>query len=120
VMKSKSILCISLLVSFLLTTNNASADNNSVPTAIPKIEMQTPYAKVRQTMLEYGWKPYHSINALPCDASDARCQGRPEMQACSDVDLGQCSWLWKKNGHIVLIKTQDDDLFSGASRFYGR
>jgi hypothetical protein len=119
-MKSKSNLYISLIVCFLLATNNTFADADSTATGIPKIEMQTPYAKVREVMLQHGWKPYHGANALPCDSTDARCQGRPEMQACSDVGLGQCSWLWKKNGHIVLIKTQDDDLFSGASRFYGR
>jgi hypothetical protein len=87
---------------------------------VPAIKTETPYGKVREIMLEHGWRPYHGANALPCAPEDERCKGRPEMQVCSDVGLGQCSWLWKKNGKIVVIKTQDDDLFYGVTRYYGR
>jgi len=86
---------------------------------VPAIKAETPYGKVREIMLEHGWSPYHGANALPCASEDERCKGRPEMQVCSDVGLGQCSWLWKKGGKIVLIKTQDDDLFYGVTRYYG-
>ncbi len=85
---------------------------------VPSIKMDTPYGKVREIMFEHGWSPYHSANALDCAPGDERCKGRPEMQVCSDVGLGQCSWLWKKNEKIVLIKTQDDDLFYGVTRYY--
>lgn len=95
------------------------ADSSVSALNVPAIKMETPYGTVREIMLDHGWSPYHGANALPCGPEEERCKGRPEMQACSDVGVGQCSWLWKKKGKIVLIKTQDDDLFYGVTRYYG-
>ena len=105
-----------LLVVF---SGSVLAESNVSELNVPAIKMETPYNKVREIMLEHGWSPYHGANALPCTPEDERCKGRPEMQACSDVGLGQCSWLWKKSGKIILIKTQDDDLFYGVTKYYG-
>ncbi|UEB52764.1 hypothetical protein LK423_17870 [Burkholderia dolosa] len=118
-MNIKSILTSFLCAYLSLVACAALADSSAPPLGVPKIKMETPYEKVREIMLKNGWRPYRGQNALPCTLEDKRCQGRPEMQACSDVGIGQCSWLWKKNGRIVLIKTQDDDLFYGFSRYYG-
>lgn len=106
-------------VLLLVFSVNAPAESTVGELNVPSIKMDTPYGSVRQIMLEHGWSPYHGANALDCAPEDERCKGRPEMQVCSDVGLGQCSWLWKKNGKIVLIKTQDDDLFHGVTRYYG-
>jgi hypothetical protein len=95
------------------------ADSSVNALNVPAIKIETPYGKVREIMLAHGWSPYHGANALPCAPEDERCKGRPEMQACSDVGVGQCSWFWKKKGNILLIKTQDDDLFYGVTRYYG-
>ncbi|WP_321943671.1 hypothetical protein [Paraburkholderia tropica] len=104
----------------ILISQGAFAEASFQPLGVPAIKAQTPYGKVRQIMLKHGWSPYHGENALPCAQDDQRCQGRPEMQACSDVGLGQCTWLWKKNGKIIVIDTQDDDLFQRATPFYGK
>jgi hypothetical protein len=105
---------------FLLLSQGAFAEANVQALGVPFIQTQTPYWKVRQIMLKHGWAPFHAGNALPCSPDDQKCQGRPEMQACSDVGAGQCTWLWKKNGKIIVINTQDDDLFRGVTPFYGK
>lgn len=99
--------------------NIAFANSNAGALDMPAIKIETPYGKVRGIMLKHCWSPYHGSNAASCTPEDDRCKGRLEMQNCSDVGLGECSWLWKKNGKIVLIKTQDDDLYYGATRYYG-
>jgi hypothetical protein len=104
----------------LLISQGAFAEAVVRRLGVPGIKDQTPYGKVRQIMLEQGWTPFHGANALPCGRDDERCQGRPEMQACSDVSLGQCTWLWKKNGKIIVINTGGDNLFQGVTKFYGK
>jgi len=86
--------------------------------SIPPIKVGTSYDEVRKILMKNGWAPYHGANATLCAPEEEKCKGRPEMQTCSDVDTGRCSWLWKKENAIVTIKTQDDDLFYGASKFY--
>ncbi|MFX1767439.1 hypothetical protein PWP93_33635 [Paraburkholderia sp. A1RI-2L] len=119
-MKSGLICKCHLLALSLVISSCVLAEPDANTLNIPFIKMETPYSKVREIMLKNRWNPHHSVNALPCTPEDQRCTARPEMQACSDVGLGQCSWLWKKKGKIVLIKTQDDDLFYGATRYYGQ
>lgn len=107
----------------LLLSQAAFAETSVQALGVPAIQAQTPYSKVRQIMLRHGWAPFHGNNASTCspgDPGERKCQGRPEMQACSDVGVGQCTWLWKKNGKIIVINTQDDDLFQGATPFYGK
>ena len=87
---------------------------------LPNLNKNERYESVRSKLLGAGWKPYHAKDALECDATDVRCQGRPEMEACSDVGLGQCTWLWTKGGQIIAIDTLygvDDDVFVGASSY---
>jgi hypothetical protein len=105
---------------FLLFAQGAFAEVSVQALGIPVIRTQTPYWKVRQIMLKHGWLPFHGSKALPCSPDDQKRQGRPEMQACSDVGSGQCTWLWKKNGRVIVITTQDDDLFQEATPFYGK
>lgn len=109
-----------LFLLLLLITQEAFAEASVHSLGVPAIKAQTPYGKVRQIMLKHGWNPYHGSNVLPCSQDDVRCQGRPEMQACSDADRGQCTWLWKKNGKIIVINTQDDDLFQRVTQFHGK
>ena len=87
---------------------------------LPNLNKNERYESVRSKLLGAGWKPYHAKDALECDATDVRCQGRPEMEACSDVGQGQCTWLWTKGGQIIAIDTLygvDDDVFVGASSY---
>jgi hypothetical protein len=110
------VLCSAMLV---LGSTVAFAESNAKALGVPFIKIETPYGKVREIMLAHGWSPYHGSNASPCDADDERCKGRPEMQTCSDVGLGECSWLWKKGERIIMVKTRDDNLYYEVARYYG-
>lgn len=60
-------------------------------------------------MLKLGWKPYHAKDADTCLEGDARCEGRPEMEACAGTGLGNCRFLWKKRGKTIAICTVGDE-----------
>lgn len=106
-------------IAFISNVNSSPISDQGKP-SIPAIKVGTSYDEVRKILIKNGWTPYHGANATPCTPEEERCKGRPEMQTCSDVGTGRCSWLWKKEKTIVIIKTQDDDLFFSASKFYGK
>jgi len=102
-MKRLRLLMSVLLVSLLVVSLAAQTSS------LPKFKKGENYASVRTKMLKAGWKPYHSKDADPCDRSDTRCYGRPEMVTCSGTGRAFCKFLWKKNGKIVGINTQGED-----------
>jgi hypothetical protein len=76
---------------------------------LPAISQNEGYAAVRQKMLAAGWQPFHAPDADTCSAGDARCQGRPEMQACAGTGMANCRFLWQKDGKIVALMTVGED-----------
>ncbi len=83
----------------------------------PTFSKDENYGSVRQKMLEGGWQPYHDVNADVCANGDARCQGRPEMQACAGSGMANCRFLWKKDGKTIVIFTVGEDaVFDGMEQ----
>ncbi|WGS51552.1 hypothetical protein LFL96_08655 [Paraburkholderia sp. D15] len=72
---------------------------------LPSIQEREKYDEVRSKMLKNGWSPYHAPDALECQNGDKRCVGKPEMEACSDVEQAPCAWLWKKGNKYVVVHT---------------
>lgn len=107
-MKIKTLLSLPIMEIAMISSSSANTSD------MPSIKKMEVYSLVRETMINAGWSPYHAPGALTCSVTDERCKGRPEMEACSDVGLGQCGWLWKKSGHLLLINTVsggEDELF---------
>ncbi len=102
-MKGISILGLFLAILVLSASLTAQA------TGVPRFSRNESYKSVRIKMLKAGWKPYHSSEADECDAGDTRCEGRPEMQACSGTGKAPCSFLWKRKGKLVRIVTSGED-----------
>lgn len=85
---------------------------------LPKFKAGTPYKTVRAKMIKAGWATYHSKDADTCMEGDERCQGRPEMEACSGTGAGYCTFLWKRNGKMVVIQTAGDDAEFDSIEWY--
>ena len=49
------------------------------------------------------------IRDSACSAGDARCQGRPEMQACAGTGMANCRFLWQKDGRTIAVMTVGED-----------
>lgn len=82
---------------------------------LPLFAENEPYSSVRNKMLQAGWQPYHAPDAGTCYKEDERCQGRPEMETCTGTGLGNCRFLWIKDGEKASISTIGDNaIFDGA------
>jgi hypothetical protein len=71
----------------------------------PSIRPETPYSEVREILIREGGKPATQQEADECSESDIRCQGRPEMQACSGAGMAPCIFAWEKNGTLAKVCT---------------
>jgi len=88
--------------------------NAAASTGLPHFEKQERYTSVRIKMIESGWKPFHSDNADTCLKGDTRCEDRPEMDSCTGTGLGNCRFLWEKDGIKTAICTIGDNaVFDG-------
>lgn len=87
-----------LILTFLLFTSAGFAQTK----ALPKMKKGESYTKVREKLIAAGWKPYHKKGADECMAGDARCEGRPEMEACAGTGMANCRFLWKRKGSRTL------------------
>jgi hypothetical protein len=112
-----------LMIPLLVACNSLFAGHPPANNAeLPQLTKQESYTSVRNKLIAYGWAPYHSNDAAGCDTFDERCKGRPEMEACSDVDQGPCAWLWEKDKRIIVVNTiagSNDEIFVSTSPYYG-
>jgi hypothetical protein len=60
--------------------------------AQPPAAPGAPYAVARQALLAAGWEPLRVPDADRCAPRDARCEGRPEMVACTGTGLAPCAF----------------------------
>lgn len=111
-----------IFIIIFISLSGALNANDSTPATgaeLPKIKKNDKYANARKELISLGWKPYRAPNALRCYAGDTHCQGRPEMEACSDVGDTPCAWLWQKNGQIIVVSTMyEDDFVVDISRYH--
>lgn len=103
-MKTYKWFCVLFLITALLTVTVFAQK-----TALPKMRKGEGYKSVRVKMIRAGWKPFHSKDADKCSKEDERCQNRPEMEACAGTGEGNCRFLWKRKGKIVVIFTVGDN-----------
>jgi len=54
------------------------------------------YDAARAALVAAGWQPLARPDADRCTPGDARCEGRPEMVACSGTGLGPCVFAWRR------------------------
>jgi hypothetical protein len=91
--------------------NSEQPESAKLPTFIEN----EPYSSVRNKMIAAGWQPFHAPDAGICLKEDERCEGRPEMETCTGTGLGNCRFLWIKNGEKASISTIGDNaIFDGA------
>ena len=91
--------------------NSEQPENAKLPTFIENES----YSSVRNKMIAAGWQPFHASDAGTCLKEDERCEGRPEMESCTGTGLGNCRFLWIKNGEKASISTIGDNaIFDGA------
>jgi len=76
---------------------------------LPSFKQGEPYASIRNKMIQAGWQPFHSPDADACYKEDERCQDRPEMESCTGTGLGNCRFIWVKNGKKAGICTIGDN-----------
>ena len=86
-------------------------------TGLPRIKKGESYTSVRKKMIKAGWKPFRSPDADKCSDGDARCQGRPEMEACAGTGEANCAFLWKRKGKTVSIFTVGENANYSGYRF---
>lgn len=79
------------------------------PIVLPFFKENESYTSIRIKMIEAGWKPFHAENAGTCLKGDERCENRPEMEDCAGTGLGNCRFLWEKDGVKTGICTIGDD-----------
>ncbi len=100
------------LCALMMVAGSALAQAESMP----KFKQGEDYAKVRIKLLGAGWTPRRMPDADECMQGDKRCQGRPEMEACSGVEKANCRFAWKRAGVLLTIFTVDSPaLFDSAS-----
>ncbi|WP_139186105.1 MULTISPECIES: hypothetical protein [Burkholderiaceae] len=102
-------------------TARADCVIDSTPPTLPQFMQQENYSSVREKLLSAGWTPYRAPEALPCAAEDERCKDRPEMLACSGVQLAPCAWLWQKNKVFIVVGTiyeVEDERFTGVGVYH--
>lgn len=85
---------------------------------LPSLRLGTPYATARQQLIRGGWQPVTVPGSDACSPGDERCQGRPEMVACSGTGMAACSFAWRRNGVTVHVFTQGETapVVSGIER----
>ena len=98
------------------TTPQAKSNADPIPNAdtnevsdLPSFKEYENYASVREKMLAANWLPFHAETADECSETDTRCKDRPEMESCAGTGMGNCKFLWKKNGKTTGICTVDGD-----------
>lgn len=82
----------------------------------PPVAVGTPYDAARQALLGAGWQPLRVPDADPCGARDSRCQGRPEMVACSGTGTAPCIFAWRRGATEIEIVTTGPDTIVAATR----
>lgn len=75
---------------------------------LPKFEKGEAYKSVREKLIKAEWKPFTSPDADKCYGDDERCKDFPEMESCAGTGLGNCRYVWKKDGKTLLIFTVGD------------
>ncbi len=107
----------------LAVKNNANIKINACktpaktmkPSSLPNMQENESYTSIRQKMLQAGWQPFHAPDADVCYKEDERCAGRPEMESCVGTNLGNCRFLWVKDGEKTGICTIGDNaIFDGV------
>ena len=74
-----------------------------------KLKRGEVYVTIRVKLLQQGWNPLILPDSDKCMEDDTRCQGRPEMQWCSDTGLAGCQFNWVKNGKRLSICTMGEE-----------
>lgn len=107
-MSRLAVICLVLCLTSILSNFAHSSE-------LPHLKAGDDYKSVRTKMLKAGWRPFHAKDAQACDEGDVICKKRPEMYACAGTGLGECKFLWQKEGKIIGICTTDD-----PPNYYGK
>src|ERR1041385_5135915 len=91
-----------------MTAAKTVPTDKSAKPSIPRFRQLSPYATARERLLSTGWQPAASPDADKCMEDDARCQGRPEMEACAGTGKANCLFLWRKGDVTVAVSTVYD------------
>ncbi|WP_198378243.1 hypothetical protein [Neoroseomonas rubea] len=83
--------------------------------ALAQVAPGTPYAAARQVLIAAGWEPLRLPDADRCAPRDTRCEGRPEMVACSGTGTAPCAFAWRRGAEeIEVLTTGPDTIVTGT------
>ena len=76
---------------------------------IPQMAGQTPYSKVRQTLIAQGWTPVRQTQACGPVCSEHRRAGWTEAQQCADTGLAPCIFVFRNaSGKLLEVVTSGE------------
>ena len=76
---------------------------------LPSFPKRTEYTEARRSLIALGWRPVTLPDADRCSKGDMRCQGRPEMAACSGTGLARCLFTWRKGETLIEVGTYGEE-----------
>lgn len=77
---------------------------------LPTFPKNTEYGEARRSLIALGWEPVTVPGSDKCEAGDTRCEGRPEMLACSGTGMGRCLFVWRRGDRLIEVGTVGEDL----------
>lgn len=114
IMKHLNLLSVFLSFSLLVGVMPVQAAEAVQSGDLPSFAQWEDYGQVRAKMIKAGWTPHVQADSDPCGATDLRCKGRPEMEACAGTGAANCKFSWKKKNKVIGICTVGEEArFSG-------
>lgn len=108
---------IQLLVIALLSIVNCSV---SAHAELDFIKLGLPYADVKSSLIEQGWKPIKNnrIRNSSLYAQDVFEQGMQEVVDCISMELDACTFRFSQGRQVLEIKTITRQLNVDSYRYY--
>jgi hypothetical protein len=81
--------------------------NNSWAQVIPVVALNTPYAQVRNALIQEGWQPVnqkqHDFDAM---ATIHKNNGWTEVASCAGSGVAPCLFIWRnRQGKLLEVVT---------------
>ena len=90
---------------WLLLIVLATACTASAATDVPRFPKNMRYELAREALIAAGWQPGAPPGARECGRPDM-CNGdQPEVVACQDTGMRQCTAVWRKGETVIDVTT---------------
>ena len=83
----------------------ATASTASAATDVPRFPKNMRYELAREALVASGWQPGASPGARDCGRPDMCNADQPEVVACQETGLRQCTAVWRKGETVIDVTT---------------